>query len=1383
MNIKKTVRLAVCLITTLSLSACGGGGGGESDSNDETSVNVSTETSVTMPEYVATGKTAMASVQLEATNAEQYAFSVSNITSKAVTISSIDMPTFDKKATFALTNKDAENACWNGSNGKTLNAGDSCDFDFSINSNNIEDNLKDNFIVNFSNNTHIEIPFYVSFVDSNDDRLENAPTALDSTLTLLPNGQVNIEIENNSNDRLNNLALTIPDALKDYVSALNDQIPYLDKGQSATLGFTLSGNYYAKMEADHSAILDDLKNNLTSKTLYIQAANSKKFIPELNVYSSPISINDNDETLISFDDPLQTMSLSLDNTTSTSLTIESITKPDGVSLNIKEGQTIAKNSQALLEISLASTATSGDIVIVSRDANNNKFTNTIPLNVDNSIDPDLINISTNQLSALSDVDLKNVITLTNDAKFAFKPSTVTSDYAISTFEGEPDLTVDQNSSCLSGNPVLPGDSCELIIDTPAQSTENSRTLTITSPQLQSPKTQALNLFYTDIAMTNLTSIPQYLVKSDIPFIQKSQFFSHQAMNNTYQTDFLNGNTLFNLDTSPSDACQNNAILEAGNSCTAYSTYTPDQLGTVNTELTFNFINQSGGDNYYFEIPVTFDVVDANSELLESPKLLSDIELAPGITTSVSFENISNSAMNNVQLKLADWLKSIVKPEDLETLQINQVSPGNSHTFTFTLLNTPEATDTYLSHYDELINNETTGVLTIDSASSKTLAPKLTVSASPFQFDDNTINSAPTAELSLKNLTNHGFMITSVSSNNPTVSYDNNKQELPLSLASDETISLPFTIAANTVPTADDSITIAYQDELNNEFETNLPVSIDNQINSNDLDIPVSYIVIPEDQSDTQTVDIVNNGDFDWQPSTVVSDYVDTANLPSGVTVNSDASTCLSGEAVAPGLYCTVDFDVLNSANNASFDLKLKSASNATGKTNLRNDKTQIITPVYKNLNVVLTSAPDFIVSGGNVQIDAEVMNATGEVKTLSDIAVSGDGLSIASTDCAYGEMASGSSCSVVLNLTSTTLGVFPGKISLLTGDGSVVRDINPEIVASNDSRLPSLGSLSLSPKGGYQSNLTITNNSDETIFNPKVEIAAALLPYVRTSMSTLSAGSVLPGASTTFKLVFDPNFEQYRVENSAALADNATSHLVAISSANSQINYPSISAKPILTATTTNVNEPLLKYTTYGISSDPVLPLGKLTLIKSNSSNYWYLYDKSGNKTNTITINNVTKASDTQYQISGDSVALKGIQGYVQKSLVLPNGYNTATTALINDPINIVKPTASGALQTITAKIEANKLNYTFALVNNINSSWPFVSTQSQIVSYSFQATNAVVDTFPSNCTTYVMTYQYTCYPILYLKAGSTLQPGDYITYVLKGYDDRDLSQKVTFVA
>jgi hypothetical protein len=562
------------------------------------------------------------------------------------------------------------------------------------------------------------------------------------------------------------------------------------------------------------------------------------------------------------------------------------------------------------------------------------------------------------------------------------------------------------------------------------------------------------------------------------------------------------------------------------------------------------------NNASVAIPVIFTVVNEGSTSLPQGQVTPVPIVAPDTTTSVKVINPSsnNEPINNLKLTISPWLSSIatsliggtVSTSDgskvityTESSLARDLAVGQNHTFGFTLAGTSTETDAILAHYDELITNSVTGVITINGSNLRNpLKPNLTVSTIPASITEEVTISDPNnpQSITLQNLSNSQLKITSIDNTNlPTgVSISGGTCAVDLVIEpaaeADDSCTVILDADVSAVPESNKSLSVSYDDPQSNNFAAASSVVIGGA----EISVSLTSISLPNSGNQTTNVVITNTGNLNWLPSNLLANYEITqqgqSTLAADISVTAPSSggtSCLDEVFVSPTGACNIG--ILTNADNTTvgnYVLTLTPDNNLTtakatdfsvtlpslGSFSFENSSSSVITsqdfeigdsPFSLNLknvgsteitNAYLTVPAKFTTA--NPDIGAPCPTITGNAIPLAVNASCGIKLSVAN-----GAGIGNGSYNIVAN----------GDVATVDNNGQTLTATVQGAVMTIESGL----SISVPNTGSSITELSLTNNGANTItWNPSSSVA----DYVISGTSISGISIVDPNTSNPYCL-------------------------------------------------------------------------------------------------------------------------------------------------------------------------------------------------------------------------------------------------------------------------
>ena len=200
-------------------------------------------------------------------------------------------------------------------------------------------------------------------------------------------------------------------------------------------------------------------------------------------------------------------------------------------------------------------------------------------------------------------------------------------------------------------------------------------------------------------------------------------------NNEFQIDIINGHQ--------KNACWNPAtkdkteLTPSYDECQFVFSITGFPGVTINEDIVIKTELENFGferSEKIFHLPINIKVVKNSSEILTKLKV-SEIIIGPDFVTDIIIENTGELAINNLRIKMADWLKKIVINQSL--IPVSNLDAGEEYHFIFELPGTNEVISTLKKHQPEIQNNINTGIVEFLSANTKNpIRPQLILQMQP-----------------------------------------------------------------------------------------------------------------------------------------------------------------------------------------------------------------------------------------------------------------------------------------------------------------------------------------------------------------------------------------------------------------------------------------------------------------------------------------------------------------------------------------------------------------------------------------------------------------------------------------------------------------------------
>jgi hypothetical protein len=835
----------------------------------------------------------------------------------------------------------ADGNCYNGSQGATLSLQESCMIRYVAESDtnaSIDGDIK--VVITGGVDTTLSAAIKVDFVSEDTPGIANELPTLSLANTTNPTvsagGTMSFLLNNSGNvqEDVNSAYIDLSGMPDDLLAVVDLEsiaggvwdaekkrimVKTLAYGQTQEVSFKYKSGTEA--EAVINQYYDQLYSNTNSGFIVIGGGNALSSKPQLEVkVSGPISLSTGtlniDEVGAGGQAPLV-----LDNTGAGDVTLNTVAPlPTGVTLagnGLQPGEVIAagENGTLLFEVDHDTPGGTHEIEITYTDADNNTYTLTIQLVVDNSsslaVEQQTVVVFTpveDGPSTTQDIDIENSgdfdITLPADITDAFQLQAVGAGASPSA----AGLSL-QDSSC-AGQTIAPGQSCQIAIQA-------------SNASAQAGEFQLVSRGYENIAAGNLRTfelqqgqgaeiqtqpnqVPPAEVKAGEPVTYEATI--------TNDTDDLTlmiigvdlpatsgGNVDFEFAVAEPAAggnCWNGvddgATLQPGESCTFTYTMAGDAGASVNGDAKLQVENvDTGEENTIDTTEVVTDFEDeANLPATDTITTLDNqITFQPGGTTQITLTNDSDDRIQGLKVCFpADIAAEIDQASitggsfDVATNCIvadNDILPDDNHTFEFDFEET--AATVLQDNYNELIDNPTEQIVSLSSVGSQPSYPALSVEVTPVTISVSNVSfNAPGQVIivSITNLTNHAFS-----------NFNIGEDQKPLGVDADTTCdnTLPaesactYTLTATQDANMDDKsgeVVFSYQDGQGNAFNNTLTVSV-NGISvalPAGVDAPIIHRQLAGGEPTVQNVIIENTGNFNWQlPATLSAGFALVAN--------------------------------------------------------------------------------------------------------------------------------------------------------------------------------------------------------------------------------------------------------------------------------------------------------------------------------------------------------------------------------------------------------------------------------------------------------------------------------------------------------------------------
>ena len=419
-------------------------------------LNISSSGTNQLPDVMSVGKTARFNVI------------VSNHSSaeKAVNINSID---FKDGSVYQI---DTENSSC--TDQTTLAPGDHCNIWVNVTSQ-IDGDFNDTLLVDTDDPKAgtLEKVFNTTVVPENSDQLVSLN--LDHQPKVSPGHTTSITIANTTNQALNHVALNVPDWLKDFVKSDLVLKQDLKPGQSHTFRIAVPDNQ--ETESLIQSHYKELTHNAKQQGITVTAANMQTIAPEIKVGIQPGQLSEKQVEIHQRD---VSVGLHFVNTSNDRLLIDdlgTLDLPKGVSIDQDNstcipGASLGPNETCVIKFIADEKAVGqGNIHVHYHNSQGKQLQASSDINVGGVIVRMQRGTRTVDKPIDGSVEPKTTpIKITNGGPFDWHPSTNASDYQIlanKTAGVEPkSMTISsdpEQSTCLSGDTVKYGDSCQLAV--------------------------------------------------------------------------------------------------------------------------------------------------------------------------------------------------------------------------------------------------------------------------------------------------------------------------------------------------------------------------------------------------------------------------------------------------------------------------------------------------------------------------------------------------------------------------------------------------------------------------------------------------------------------------------------------------------------------------------------------------------------------------------------------------------------------------------------------------------------------------------------------------------------------------------------------------------
>ncbi|WP_440993028.1 hypothetical protein [Cysteiniphilum litorale] len=729
------------------------------------------------------------------------------------------------------------------------------------------------------------------------------------TPSSMNNERIQIALKNNSDQDIVNLALHLPQDLRDLLTSESQSslmIPVLKQGQSYI--FTLSFNSSVAAESYIDAHYDALLTNQVTHGLSLTAANMLAFYPSFAV--AKYTLEADNQTLTA----TENQSISLHNPTASPMVLNTLTLNHGITGVMLDPElhlplTIDANSTVHIPLEVSSSAEGSATYQVDYSLNNQNKSLQKQISVDNQITSNDINIAPNFLSQMQKPlvegsTLQKTLTITNNGQFDWHASDDSADYKIidlANNELAQGVTLaPAQSSCLSAGSIAPGQSCTLVLDL-SHTAPDQIALEIAA---KNNLADAKNVIYTTTTNAYLFDpvdagfVPSKVKSSIVGSDENPVYVSYQLINyathaitlDSIPSFSLEGLSTINLASEAEiSSCVDGMTLQSGEHCTIRQKLMFNSEAAL-TEAVNGFINVHAtvdGQNIQFMHQALTVGGDSGVDYM-SPQL-SDLTLTAGKINTLEITNPSQyESLSGVRLHIPQILTG-----DSDNLVINTLAPSQSYQFSFTPAMDQSVSDWLNANKDSLLDNAQSCLIYATASNGNKVCPSVDVKA-PFDLADSSIDvESPgdhfyqfeysgTSQTQLENIT--------------LIEGDS----VGLSLVNDDT-TYPFTLHYGDSK----GITLHADPEsyvVNGGIQPKLEVSLSGGVK---YDIPITiadneahliksnaYLLAPNPGATTKVnITIENEGGFNWQiPS--------EAALTSGISVYNQAGQLInSGFAI------------------------------------------------------------------------------------------------------------------------------------------------------------------------------------------------------------------------------------------------------------------------------------------------------------------------------------------------------------------------------------------------------------------------------------------------------------------------------------------------------
>ncbi|WP_440651674.1 hypothetical protein [Cysteiniphilum sp. 19S12-1] len=574
------------------------------------------------------------------------------------------------------------------------------------------------------------------------------------TPSSMNNERIQIALKNNSDQDIVNLALHLPQDLRDLLTTESQSslmIPVLKQGQSYI--FTLSFNSSVAAESYIDAHYDSLLTNQTTHGLSLTAANMLAFYPSFAV--AKYTLEADNQTLTA----TENQSISLHNPTTSPMVVNALTLKHGITGVMLDPElhfplTIDANSTAHIPLEVSSSAEGSATYQVDYSLNNQNKSLQKQISVNNQITSNDINITPNFLSQMQKPlvegsTLQKTLTITNDGQFDWHVSDDSADYEIidlANNELAQGVTLaPAQSSCLSAGSIAPGQSCTLVFDL-SHTAPDKIALEIAA---KNNLADAKNVIYTTTTNAYLFDpvdagfVPSKVKSSIVGVDENPVYVSYQLINHATHAITLDSIPSFSLEglytlnlasEAEISSCVDGMTLQSGEHCIIRQKLMFNSEAAL-TEAVNGFINVHAtvdGQNIQLLHQVLTVGGDDNADYI-SPQL-SDLTLTAGKVNMLEITNPSQyESLSGVRVHVPEVLAG-----DSDSLVINSLAPSQSYQFSFTPAMDQSVSDWLNANKDNLLDNTQSCLIYVTASNGNKVCPSVDVKA-PFDLADSSID--------------------------------------------------------------------------------------------------------------------------------------------------------------------------------------------------------------------------------------------------------------------------------------------------------------------------------------------------------------------------------------------------------------------------------------------------------------------------------------------------------------------------------------------------------------------------------------------------------------------------------------------------------------------